>query len=112
MMKYLLASSPILITVDPVSSVILRIELVDRRTAEKWSSHLQSIQNNGFLPRLLTSDAGAAICAAHKEILGDIPWQLDTFHGVAHRLGDWNRTLEKVAYTAIEKADDCEAKLD
>jgi len=29
-------------------------------------------------------------------------WQLDTFHGVAHRLGDWCRRLENSADTAIE----------
>jgi len=111
MMKYLLASCPVLITVDPVSSAILRIELVEQRTAHNWSNHLQSIQDNGFVPRLSTSDAFTVICAAHEAILGDIPWQLDTFHGVAHLLSDWNRKLEKAAYTAIEKADDREEKL-
>ncbi len=70
---------PILITVDPISSAILRIELVDRRTAEKWSNHLQEMRNNGFLPRLVTSDAGTAICAAHKEIFSDIPWHVGYF---------------------------------
>ncbi len=29
--------------------------------------------------------------AEWKEIFGDIPWQLDTFHGVVHRLGGWNK---------------------
>jgi hypothetical protein len=104
-------SWPILITVDPVSSAILRIELVDLRTAKNWSNHFQELKENGFLPRLSTSEAGTAICAAHEETLGDIPWQLDTFHGIAHRLGDWNRRLEKAAYSAIEKADDREQKL-
>ena len=27
---------------------------------------------------------------------------MDTFHGVAHRLGDWDRRLEKAVYVAIE----------
>ncbi|WPD24075.1 MAG: hypothetical protein SD837_05830 [Candidatus Electrothrix scaldis] len=30
---------PILITVDPISSAILKIELVDKRRAEEWSKH-------------------------------------------------------------------------
>lgn len=104
--------SPVLITVDPVSSAILRIELADQRTAEAWSAHYQSILDNGFVPRLATSDAGVAMLIARAETLSDVPWQSDTFHGVAHRLGDWNRRLEKAACAAIERADEREEKLD
>ena len=104
-------SIPLLITVEPVSSVILRIELADQRTAVIWSAHFQAIQANGFEARSLTSDAGSGLCAAHKAVLSDIPWQLDTFHGIAHRLGDYVRRLEKSAYTAIEAVDDRETKL-
>ncbi len=103
--------SPILITVDPVSSAILRIELTDQRTAAIWSAHYESILDNGFMPKLTTSDAGVAMLAARAETLSDIPWQSDTFHGLAHRLGDWNRRLEKAAYAAIVRADDREKKL-
>ena len=98
-------SSPILISVDPISSAILRIELVDKRTANEWSQHYQAILKNGFSPKLLVSDAGTALCSAHEKIFKDVPWQSDTFHGIAHRLGDWVRRLEKSAYTAIEKKD-------
>jgi len=64
------------------------------------------------VPRLSTSDAGVAMRLARAETLSDIPWQSDTFHGVAHRLGDWNRRLEKTACAAIERADEREEKLD
>lgn len=104
-------SAPILITVDPISSAILRIELVDRRSADEWSHHYQALLENGFSPDLLTSDAGTALCAAHEKIFPDKPWQSDTFHGIAHRLGDWVRRLEKSAYTAIEEADKREKTL-
>jgi hypothetical protein len=104
-------SSPIFITVDPISSAILSIELADQRTSKKWENHLNRLVDNGFSPRLLTSDAGVAIKAAHKKIFTDIPWQLDTFHGIAHRLGDWDRRLEKTAYAAIERADKREKTL-
>lgn len=104
-------SIPLLITVEPISSVILRIELADQRTAAIWSAHFQAIQANGFEARLLTSDAGSGLCAAHKAVLSDIPWQLDTFHGIAHRLGDYVRRLEKSAYVAIEAIDKRESTL-
>ena len=98
-------SSPILITVDPISSAILRIELVNHRTADKWSHHYQAILEKGFFPRLLTSDAGTALDAARGQVFPKTAWQSDTFHGVAHRLGDWVRRLEKSAYTAMKNAD-------
>jgi hypothetical protein len=97
--------SPILIVVDPVSSAILSIELTDHRTADEWKEHLNRLVANGFSPRLLTSDAGVALKLAHNEVFSDIPWQLDTFHGIAHRLGDWNRRLEKSATTCIENTE-------
>jgi hypothetical protein len=104
-------SIPLLITVEPVSSTILKIERADQRTAAIWSKHFQSIQDNGFQAKLLASDAGTGLTTAHKETLADIPWQLDTFHGIAHRLGDWVRRLEKSAYTAIESSGKQEDKL-
>ena len=60
---------------------------------------------NDFSPRLLVSDGGTALDAARAKTFSEIPWQLDSFHGIAHRLGDWVRRLEKSAYTAIEIAD-------
>ena len=95
-------SSPILITVDPVSSAILKIEWVDNRSADKWVDHLNGLVGNGFSPRLLASDAGTALKSAHERVFSDIPWQLDTFHGISHRLGDWERRLEKSANAHIE----------
>ena len=104
-------STPLLITVEPVSSVILRIELADQRTAAVWSAHWQALKANGFEARLLTSDAGSGLRAAHQGVLTDTPWQLDTFHGIAHRLGDYARRLEKSAYRAIVAVDKREATL-
>jgi len=98
-------SSPILITVDPISSAILRIQLADHRSANEWSNHHQALLENEFAPRLLVSDAGTGLAAARANIFPETPWQLDSFHGIAHRLGDWVRRLEKSAYTAIETVD-------
>jgi len=104
-------SHPILITVDPISSVILRIELADKITSGQWKNHFQNITDNGFDPKFLCSDGGVGLCAAQAEIFSDIPWQLDTFHGIAHRLGEWNRRLEKRARNCIEVEYECERLL-
>jgi len=92
---------PILITVDPISSAILSIELADHRNSDQWISHFENIDANGFQPKLLSSDEGTGLCAARAKMYSEIPWQLDTFHGIAHRLGEWNRRLERLAYKAI-----------
>ncbi len=84
----------------------------DKRTADKGSNHYQCLLDNGFIPDLLTSDAGIAISAANKETLKEIPWQLDTFHSVAHRLGLWDRKLKKAIDTATFYAADREKTLD
>ena len=104
-------AQPILITVEPISSAILRIELADNRTADQWRAHYQGLLANGFQPTQMTSDAGVGIVAANAALFPDIPWQLDTFHSLAHRLGDWDRRLEKCIERAIKQAADREDKL-
>jgi hypothetical protein len=94
-------AKPILITVDPVSSAILRIELSDQRTAEKWGNHFSAIQTNGFKAIALVSDEGNGLRAAQKQVLPDILWQADSYHAIAHRLGEWVNRLERSAYAAI-----------
>jgi hypothetical protein len=104
-------SQPILITADPVSSAILRIELADNRTSAQWGEHYDDILNNGFKPKLLTNDAGVGICAANTEKFEGTPWQLDTFHSVAQSNGDWDRKLKKAIESATNHATDRENKL-
>ena len=103
---------PILITVDAHSSAILRIELTDSRKADKWKSHWQCLEENNIFAAYLVCDEGTGLCSAHKESLSDIVRQSDTFHAIAHALGLWIERLEKVAYGAIEKEDNCYKKLD
>ena len=43
-------SAPILITVDPCSSAILRMELADSRNADDWKNHFECLSNNGIEP--------------------------------------------------------------
>jgi len=95
---------PILISVDPKSSVILRIEQVDSLTKDKWVAHYKDIGEHGFGARLFVSDAGSALCAANSEL--DVLWQLDTYHGIAHRFGLWDNSLKIRAYNIIKTADE------
>jgi hypothetical protein len=93
---------PILITVEPVSSAILKIELADSRKIEVWKEHWECIAESGFTAIYLVNDEGISMAGAQREALVDVVRQSDTFHGFAHRLGAWVDRLEKAAFKAIE----------
>lgn len=97
--------TPILVTVDPISSAILRIELSDTRKAEDWKDHWECLEKNGYYASYLVSDEGTGLCAAQKEALSNVFRQPDTYHAIAHRLGNWVSKLEDSAYAAIEAED-------
>jgi len=105
-------SLPILVTVEPISSAILKIELADTRKAEDWKKHWRCLEKNGYYATYLVSDEGIGICTAHEEALPDIMRQPDTYHAIAHRLGLWVHYLESATCKAIEEEDKCRKKLD
>lgn len=102
---------PILVTVDPISSAILRIELADTRKVEDWKRHWECLENNGYVAIYLVSDEGKSLCQAQKEALVDIIRQPDTYHAIAHQLGKWVNILEKASYKAIDEEYDLYDKL-
>lgn len=93
---------PILITVEPISLTILKIELADNRSAAAWQAHFESLKGENIQPLLLVKDEGTGLKAAQKACLPDVPVQSDTFHGVAHRLGAFMHRFEKRFQTALE----------
>ena len=105
-------TTPILVTVDPRSSAILRIELTDSRKAEDWKKHFECLSDNGVAAIYLVSDEGQGIRAGHAEVMSDVVRQSDTYHAIAHQLGAWADRLEKAAYKAIGVECECERKLD
>jgi hypothetical protein len=92
---------PILVTVEPHSSALLRVELVETRQWEQWKQHWDCLEENGYHALYLVSDEGRALSKAQKEALKDIVRQPDTYHAIAHRLGQYVTRLEAAAYTAI-----------
>ncbi len=100
-------STPILITVDPVSTAILRIELAQSRKTEDWINHFNTLRENGIQVILVVSDEGQGICSATGSALPGVNRQPDTFHAISHRLGKWVNSLERSAYAAIENEYHC-----
>ena len=103
---------PILATVDPISSAILKIELADTRKAEDWKNHWECIEDNGYMAAYVVTDEGKGLISAHKEALNDLIRQPDTYHAIAHRLGKYVSIYEKAAYDAIQKEIDKAVKVD
>ena len=92
---------PILIDVEPISSVIIKIELAKDRTGETWSEHYNGIVENNFDIKQVNSDGGTGLLLGLKESSIEANWQPDTFHAVSHRLGDFVRRFKSKAYSAI-----------
>jgi len=104
--------TPILVTVDSVSSAILRIELADSRKAEEWKNHWKCLEENGIFAAYLVCDEGKGLCSAKEEAMPEVIRQSDTYHAIAHVLGLWVTRLEKAACGAIENEYKCFKNLD
>ena len=102
---------PILVTVEPQSSALLRVELVDTRDWKQWKQHWQCLEDNGYHALYLVSDEGRALSKAQKEVLKDSVRQPDTYHAIAHRLGHLVARLDAAAYTAIAQEYEAEQKI-
>jgi len=95
-----IGNQPILITVEPKSSVILAIELADDRKKVTWSEHISKIEVAGNIEIVsMVTDEGTGLRSAIDD--KDIPWQPDTYHAIAYRLGKWVHILEQRAYKRI-----------
>lgn len=94
---------PVLVTVEPQSMAILRIEKAARLDKEAWKAHWQGLQQAGIQSAGFVNDEGSAMREAQKEGYADSPFQADTFHAVAYQLGAIASRLETQAYSAIGK---------
>jgi hypothetical protein len=102
-------SQPILIDVDPISSIIIKIELAQDRTGETWSEHYNGILENGFEIDGVTSDGGTGLLSGLKKSKIEGSWQPDTYHAIAHQLGAFVSKFKLKAYNAIGNEYDKEA---
>ena len=94
-------SKPVLITVDPVSSAILNMELSKDRKSPSWQKHWAKILDGNIEALYITNDEGSGMASAQKKSLSKIARQSDSFHAIAHRLGDINRILWQKACGVI-----------
>jgi len=99
---FMIGHQPILVTVDPVSTTILRMEHLDSLTKIAWENHWQCLKDKKIYPFSLAKDDGVVMNAAQQsKVMSDVPVQLDTFHAVAHQLGIFTARLTKGLNKAI-----------
>ncbi len=98
---YYIEHRPILVTVEPISGAILRIDLEPSLTKAGWERHWQGLKQQGVTPLLLVRDEGHILKAAQESVLPDVAFQPDTFHAITHRLCRIEQQLEKQACRAI-----------
>lgn len=99
---FMIGHQPVLVTVDPVSTVILRMEPLKSLTKLAWENHWQALKDQGIYPLSLVKDDGVVMNAAQNTpVMSEVPAQLDTFHAVAHQLGIFTARLSKALDKAI-----------
>jgi hypothetical protein len=101
--------APILVTIEPQSTAILRIELATDRSASTWKAHFETLQAHRFHSIGMASDRGVGLVAGYREAHPDALWvgdQFHEFHDLFHLRAQW----ERKAYGAIAKEDEAVRK--
>jgi hypothetical protein len=81
---FMIGHQPVLVTVDPVSSTILRMEVLKNLTKECWEAHWKSLRSTGIIPTGIVKDEGVAMKAALSDgVMSGVDEQTDTFHAVS-----------------------------
>jgi len=101
---------PILITIDPVSTAILKIELASNRNKDTWQNHYEELKISQFVAKALASDRGKGITSGFEAVYPQLPWYSDHFHEFREVFKLYVK-FEKQAYAAILSEQDCLNKL-
>ena len=88
-------STPILITVDPISSAILRVEKAEDRKGETWKKHFDEVKESGISVIGVVRDEGKGLALGAKKSLPEAIYQVDSYHAIAHRFGELVGKFEK-----------------
>ena len=99
---FMIGHQPVLVTIDPVSTTILRMECLKTLTKAAWEKHWQALKDQGINSLGIVKDDGVVMNAAQNTpVMSNVPAQLDTFHAVSHRLGIFTDRLGKAVDKAI-----------
>src|SRR5713226_6124378 len=97
--------TPILVTIEPQSTAILRIELATDRSVSTWKAHFETLHEHHFSSIGMASDRGVGLVAGYREAHPEALWVSDQFHEFQD-LFHLRTQRERKAYSAIAKEDD------
>lgn len=92
---------PILITIEPKSTAILKIELAANRSYDSWKTHYEELRLNQFVAKALVSDRGKGVTGGYEAVHPQLPWYSDHFHEFRGLFKLLNK-FERRAYSAID----------
>jgi hypothetical protein len=72
--------TPILVTIEPQSTAMLRIELATDRSASTWKAHFETLHEHHFSSIGMASDRGVGLVAGSREAHPEALWVRDQFH--------------------------------
>ncbi len=93
---------PILVTVEPQSTTILKIQLASDRSAPTWKAHFKDLSDHRFQSIGMASDRGVGLVAGYQAACQDAIWVCDQFHEFQDLFNRCHQ-LERKAYSAIGK---------
>jgi hypothetical protein len=97
---------PILITIEPQSTAILRIELSEDRKSATWKKHWIEIERNNYYTLGLVSDRGKGLVEGFQDAFEGRPYYPDHFHEFRELSKVILVELEKKVYSALEYEDE------
>jgi hypothetical protein len=103
--------NPILVTMEPKSLAILRMQQADKRDSTTWYNHFNQITQHNFYPTNLCSDRGDGIVKASEETFNKVNFQPDIFHDIQGLFKVINVNLQRNAYKAINHEYKCQRVL-
>src|SRR2546422_7143893 len=101
--------TPILVTIEPQSTAMLRIELATDRSASTWKAHFETLHEHHFSSIGMASDRGVGLVAGYREAHPEALWVSDQFHEF-HDLFNLRPQWERKAYSTIAKEDEAARK--
>jgi len=103
--------TPILVTIEPHSTAILKIQRASDRSAQTWKAHFEALGDHHFHSLGMASDRGVGLVSGYQAACPEAIWVCDQFHefrDLFHRCYQ----LERTAYGAIGKEDEAAKRFD
>ena len=71
---------PVLVTVEPRSGAVLKVELAENRDAKTWKTHFEDLSHSGFSCKGMCSDRGTGLVKGFQLFQKGGVWICDFFH--------------------------------